>query len=82
MVVPLLALTVLGILAIMAAFAAQPVLAQQATAQPLPTPFDPRGGGSGPGLVGAPLLAAIAVIGLGIAAAALTALYVRLARRN
>jgi hypothetical protein len=81
-VVPLLALAVFGVLAILAVVAAQPVLAQQATAQPLPTPFDPRGGGSGPGLVGAPLLAALAVIGLGIAAAALTGLYVRLGRRN
>ena len=82
MVVPLLALAGLGVLAIMVAVAAQPALAQQATAQPLPTPFDPRGGGSGPGLVGAPLLAALGVIGLGIAAAALTAIYVRLARRS
>jgi hypothetical protein len=79
-VVPLLALAVLGFLALLAALAAQPVLAQQATAQPLPTPFDPRGGGSGPGLVGAPFLAALAVIGLGIAAVVLTALYVRLAQ--
>jgi len=74
-VVPLLALALDGVLTILAVVAAQPVLAQQATAQPLPTPFDPRGGGSGPGLVGAPLLAALAVIGLGIAAVALTALY-------
>lgn len=82
MVVPLLALVMLGVLALVMAVVAQPTLAQQATGQPLPTPFDPRGGGSGPGLVGAPFLAALAVIGLGLAAALLTALYVRLARRG
>ena len=82
MVLPLLALAVLGVLVIVAAVAAQPALAQQATAPPLPTPFDPRGGGSGPGVVGAPFLAALAVIGLGVGAAVLTALYVRLARRG
>lgn len=82
MVVPLLALAVLCILATLVVAGAHPAFAQQATAEPLPTPFDPRGGGSGPGLVGAPLLVALAVIGVGIGAAALTALYVRLARRS
>lgn len=81
-VVPLLALVMLGVLALVAAAIAQSTLAQEATALPLPTPFDPRGGGSGPGLVGAPFLAALAVIGLGLAAALLTAIYVRLARRD
>lgn len=82
MVVPLLALAVLGLLVILAAVAAQPTLAQQPTAAPLPTPFDPRGGGTGPGLVGAPFLIALAVIATGVVAAALTGLYVRLVRRG
>jgi hypothetical protein len=81
-VVPLLALAVLGLFAILAAVAAQPVLAQEPTAAPLPTPFDPRGGGTGPGLVGAPFLIALAVIATGVVAAALTGLYVRLVRRG
>jgi hypothetical protein len=44
-------------------------------------PLDPRAG-EGPGLVGAPLLAALAVIALGVAAALATALYVRLTQRR
>lgn len=67
---------------LLAAGVMSPVLAEQATAQPIPTAFDPRGGGSEPGLVGAPLLAALVVIGLGVGAAALTALYIRLATRR
>ena len=82
MVVPLLALAALGFLVGLAFVGAHSALAQQPTAQPLPTPFDPRGGGSGPGLVGAPFLIALGVIGLGVAAAVLTALYVRLAGRR
>jgi hypothetical protein len=58
------------------------VAAQTATPAPLPTPFDPRGGGNGPGVVGAPFIAALAVIALGIAAAGATALYVRLAAKR
>jgi hypothetical protein len=81
-VVPLLALVLLGLWTTAVAVGVAPVLAQQATAAPLPTPFDPRGGGTGPGLVGAPFLVALAVIGLGVVAAALTALYVRLSRRG
>lgn len=45
-------------------------------------PLDPRAEGEGPGLVGAPLLAALAVVALGVIAAAGTALYVRLTRRR
>jgi hypothetical protein len=44
-------------------------------------PLDPRAEGEGPGLVGAPLVAALAVIALGIAAAVATALYIRLTQR-
>ena len=82
MVVPLLALAVLGFLAWLAAVGAPPALAQQPTGQPLPTPFDPRGGGSGPGLVGAPIVIAAGVVLLGLAAALLTAVYVRLIRHR
>lgn len=74
---PLLALVVLALLTLATA-AALPALAQQPTAQPLPTPFDPRGGGSGPGLVGAPFLVLLGVIALGAIAAGLTLVYVRL----
>ena len=41
---------------------------------------DPRSNGQGPGLVGAPGLAILGVIGIGLAAAVLTSLYVRLTR--
>jgi len=78
--VALCACAIVLLLAGLAMSAAGAVLAEQATAAPLPTPFDPRGGGSGPGLVGAPFLVALAVVGLGVAAAGATALYVRLAR--
>lgn len=45
-------------------------------------PLDPRADGEGPGLVGSPILAALAVVAIGLLAAAVTALYVRfLARR-
>jgi hypothetical protein len=80
-VLPVLALAGLLIVVVLLA-GAQPVLAQQATAAPLPTPFDPRGGGSGPGLVGTPFVAAAAVIGLGLLTVAATAIYVRLARHS
>jgi hypothetical protein len=61
-------------------FIASPALAQAPTAAPVPTPFDPRGGGVGPGVVGAPFIALLAVIGLGVLTAVLTALYVRFGR--
>ena len=43
-------------------------------------PLDPRAG-AGANRVGAPLLALLVVIGAGLAAAALTAVYVKVARR-
>jgi hypothetical protein len=48
---------------------------------PLIDPLDPRAG-SGANRVGAPLLALIAVLGIGAITAAATALYVRMARRG
>jgi hypothetical protein len=42
-------------------------------------PLDPRAG-SGASRVGAPLLALLAVIGIGLATAAMTAIYVRVSR--
>ncbi len=44
-------------------------------------PLDPRAEGEGPGVVGAPLLAALAVLALGALAALATAVYVRLTHR-
>lgn len=44
-------------------------------------PLDPRAG-DGPSPVGAPLLALVAVIGLGVAAAGATAIFVRLTARR
>lgn len=79
-IVRLLALSAAGVLLLL--LAAGTVAAQTATPAPLPTPFDPRGGGTGPGVVGAPFIAALAVIALGIAAAGATALYVRLAAKR
>jgi hypothetical protein len=57
---------------------AAPAFAASPTPEPLPTPFDPRGGGGEPGVVGAPLIAIVAVVGLGVLTAAITAIYVRL----
>jgi hypothetical protein len=63
---------------------ASPAAVAAADPSPAPSgvlidPLDPRAG-AGANRVGAPLLALLAVIGLGVAAAALTALYVRLVR--
>ena len=49
---------------------------------PVVDPGDPRSEGEGPGLVGAPLLAAAAVIGLGLLAAGATVIVVRLTRED
>lgn len=60
---------------------AVPVLA----ASPSPTTSaggDPRSSGQGPGLVGDPVLAVLAVVAIGIAAVALTFVYVRLTDRR
>jgi hypothetical protein len=43
---------------------------------------DPRSEGSGPGLVGSPLLILLGVVVIGLATAAITALVARLARRS
>jgi hypothetical protein len=69
------------------AAAADPVVALQLPspgASPVPTgvlidPLDPRAG-AGANRVGAPLLALAAVLGIGVVAAALTAVYVRVVR--
>ncbi|MDP8905693.1 MAG: hypothetical protein M3N29_10370 [Chloroflexota bacterium] len=65
--------------ALIAWLLAAPVLGQSPTV-PIATPFDPRAEGEGPGLVGAPLLAAVAVLGIAVATFALTYLYVRMSR--
>jgi hypothetical protein len=49
---------------------------------PVIDPGDPRSEGEGPGLVGLPLLAAAAVIGLGVLAAGATVVVVRLSRED
>jgi len=52
-----------------------------AAATPDPTQAlggDPRSSGEGPGLVGQPVVAIVAVVAIGLAAAAITILYVRL----
>ena len=61
--------------------AATGVLAQSPE-PPVVAPGDPRSEGEGPGLVGAPLLAAAAVIGLGLLAAGATIIVVRLTRED
>jgi hypothetical protein len=45
-------------------------------------PVDSRSGGQSPGVAGAPLRAAIVVVGLGAAAAAGTVVYLRLTRQD
>jgi hypothetical protein len=60
---------------------ALPVLA----ATPSPTAGaggDPRSSGQGPGLVGDPVLAIVVVLAIGLAAVALTAVYLRLTARR
>ena len=48
-------------------------------ASPSPAPGgDPRSSGQGPGLVGDPLVALLAVLGIGVGAMVLTMAYVRL----
>ena len=43
---------------------------------------DPRSSGQGPGLVGDPIFALLAVLGIGIASVAVTFLYIRLTARR
>lgn len=67
---------------LMLAFSAVTVLAADPTPGPsglLIDPLDPRAGG-GANRVGFPLLALVAVIGIGVTAAVVTALYVRVTR--
>ena len=55
------------------------------SASPSPSPGtggDPRSSGQGPGLVGDPLFALLAVMAIGIAALVLTLAYIRLTRRR
>jgi hypothetical protein len=52
------------------AFAASPT--------PAPAGGDPRSSGQGPGLVGDPLFALLAVVGIGVLSVVATLLYVRL----
>lgn len=62
---------------------AGPALAASPTPEPLPTPFDPRGGGgAGEGTIGGPFLALLAVVGLGVLTAVVTAILVRLGRSS
>lgn len=56
----------------------QPVPAAAATPSPPPGEGDPRSSGEGPGLVGTPLLAIGAVLGLGVLAVLATVAYVQL----
>jgi hypothetical protein len=67
---------VLMLLALVMAFAGTAL-----AATPVPTTVpggDPRSAGEGPGLVGTPVVAIAIVFALGIAAAAITLVYVRL----
>jgi hypothetical protein len=53
-------------------------------ASPSPDPIvgDPRSSGQGPGLVGDPLFALLAVVAIGVGSVAATLLYVRLTARR
>jgi hypothetical protein len=55
-----------------------PAVAVAATPSPPPGEGDPRSAGEGPGLVGTPLLAIGAVVGLGLLAVLATLAYVQL----
>jgi hypothetical protein len=55
-----------------------PATAAAATPSPPPGEGDPRSAGEGPGLVGTPLLAIGAVLGLGVLAVLATVAYVQL----
>lgn len=73
------------LLLILVALTSWPAVAFPAlAASPSPGPGagDPRSSGQGPGLVGDPLFALVAVVLIGIGAVALTLAYVRLTRRD
>jgi hypothetical protein len=60
-------------------FVAGPPLVAAASPEPSPPGGDTRSAGEGPGLVGAPFLAILGVVALGLLAAGATLLYLRLA---
>jgi hypothetical protein len=73
-------LVAVAVLALALLLVGGPGLAAAASPDATPGPGgggDPRSVGEGPGLVGDPLFALVAVVSIGLAAAALTALYVR-----
>lgn len=77
------AITVLSFLAVATIWIVLAAPALAASPSPSPgTGGDPRSSGQGPGLVGDPLFALLAVMAIGIAALALTLAYVRLTGRR
>ena len=80
-----IALAVMALVTAVTAISVSTVLAQNPSSavSPAPTvfidPLDPRAG-AGANRVGAPLVALLAVVGIGVAAAVVTAVYVRVVR--
>jgi hypothetical protein len=71
----------LTLFSLVPAYAADPTPAATAGASPvLIDPLDPRAG-AGASTVGAPFVAMVVVVGAGLAAAAVTFVYVRISRR-
>lgn len=69
---------VAAIVPIVIAWLALAAVALAASPSPPPEGGDPRSSGQGPGLVGDPLFALLAVVGIGVASVVATLVYVRL----
>ena len=71
-----------GAVTLFAAWLAAAAVVMAASPTPDPIVGDPRSSGQGPGLVGDPLFALLAVIAIGIGSAIATLAYVRLTARR
>jgi hypothetical protein len=67
---------------LLAAWLATAAVAMAASPTPDPIVGDPRSSGQGPGLVGDPLFALLAVVAIGFASVIVTLAYVRLTARR
>jgi hypothetical protein len=67
---------------LLAAWLATAAVAMAASPTPDPIVGDPRSSGQGPGLVGDPLFALVAVVAIGFASVIVTLAYVRLTARR
>ena len=71
-----------GAVTLLAAWLATAAVAMAASPTPDPIVGDPRSSGQGPGLVGDPLFALLAVVAIGVGSVIATLAYVRLTARR